>query len=208
MFGGTVARGFVQWRLTATQAALAAGDRDQARELCDTELELARASRRPREIGAVLRAAAMLEDGEAGIALLRESVATLERSQSVLELLRALVDLGAALRRAGQRQDARGFLERALDTASSRGAVALAGRAREELLATGARPRRTALRGVESLTPSELRVARLAGEGLRNREIAEALFVTVKTVDYHLRHIYQKLGVTREQLAGLLAAKP
>jgi DNA-binding CsgD family transcriptional regulator len=208
MFGGTLARGFVQWRLTAALAALAMGDRDRARELCEAELELARASRRPREIGAMLRVAAMLEDGGARVALLRESVATLEASQSVLELLRALVDLGAALRRAGQRQDARAFLERALDTASSRGATALAVQAREELLATGARPRRTALRGVDSLTPSELRVGRLAGEGLRNREIAEALFVTVKTVDYHLRHVYQKLGASREQLGELLAAKP
>jgi DNA-binding CsgD family transcriptional regulator len=74
------------------------------------------------------------------------------------------------------------------------------------LLAAGARPRRTALRGVAALTPSELRVARLAGEGLRNREIAEALFVTRKTVDYHLHHVYQKLGVGRERLAATLAA--
>ena len=204
-FGTTIGRGFVQWRCTATLAAAALGDRDQARALSDTELELARAGGRTREIGAMLRAGAVLEEGERRIERLREAVATLESSPSVLELLRALVDLGAALRRAGHRQEARGPLTRALDVASSRGATALAQRARDELLASGARPRRTALRGVESLTPSELRVARLAAEGLRNREIAEALFVTGKTVDYHLRHIYQKLGGRREDLAAALA---
>jgi DNA-binding CsgD family transcriptional regulator len=71
--------------------------------------------------------------------------------------------------------------------------------------ASGARPRRTALRGVASLTPSELRIARLAADALRNREIAEALFVTGKTVDYHLRHIYMKLGGSRADLAAALA---
>jgi DNA-binding CsgD family transcriptional regulator len=70
-----------------------------------------------------------------------------------------------------------------------------------------ARPRRTALGGVEALTPSELRVARLAAEGLLNREIAEALFISRKTVDYHLGHVYQKLEVPREGLAEALAGK-
>jgi DNA-binding CsgD family transcriptional regulator len=97
--------------------------------------------------------------------------------------------------------------EAARDLAMRRGASALAMRARDELLASGARPRRTALRGVAALTPSELRVARLAGESLRNREIAEALFVTRKTVDYHLRHVYQKLDVPRDELARALAPK-
>jgi DNA-binding CsgD family transcriptional regulator len=207
-FGGTMGRGVVQWRCVAALAADALGEHDRARALCDEELELARAGDRPREIGAALRTAAILARDERRIGLLEEAAETLERSQSVLELLRALVDLGAAMRRAGRRQAARKQLERALDVASSRGATALAQRAREELLATGARPRRTALRGVESLTPSELRVARLAADGLRNREIAEALFVTGKTVDYHLRHVYQKLGGGREGLARALAAKP
>jgi DNA-binding CsgD family transcriptional regulator len=206
-FVGVMGRGVVQWRCAAALAADALGEHDRARALCDEELELARAGDRAREIGAALRTAGLLARDERRLELLAEATHTLERSQSVLELLRALVDLGAALRRAGQRQAARRPLERALDVASSRGATALAQRAREELLATGARPRRTALRGVDSLTPSELRVARLAADGLRNREIAEALFVTGKTVDYHLRHVYQKLGGGREGLAEALAAK-
>jgi DNA-binding CsgD family transcriptional regulator len=205
VFGGT-GRGYLQWRCTAASAAMATGDRARAADLCAEELELARASERAHSIGAALRTAAALEEGERRIELLSEAVATLEASQTVLELLRALVDLGAAVRRAGRRQEARAPLERALDIAASRGATALAARAREELLAAGARPRRTALRGVAALTPSELRVARLAGEGLRNREIAEVLFVTRKTVDYHLHHVYQKLGVSRDDLAGTLDA--
>jgi DNA-binding CsgD family transcriptional regulator len=204
VYGGT-GRGYLQWRSTATLAAAASGDRARAAGLCAEELELARASDRPHLIGAALRTAAGLADSESRIELLSEAVDTLERSQTVLELLRALVELGAALRRAGRRQQARPPLQRALDLATSRGAAALAARAHEELLAAGARPRRTALRGVAALTPSELRVARLAAEGLRNREIAEALFVSRKTVDYHLHHVYQKLNTTREGLAETLA---
>jgi DNA-binding CsgD family transcriptional regulator len=207
VYGGT-GRGFLQWRCTAALAAAATGDRERAARLCDDELAIARAGDRAREIGATLRVMAALEEGERRIELLREAVDTLERSQSTLELLRALVDYGGALRRAGRRQEARQPLRRALDLASARGATALADRARQELLASGARPRRTALGGVEALTPSELRVARLAADGLRNREIAEALFVSPKTVDYHLRHVYQKLDVTRPGLARALAAKP
>jgi DNA-binding CsgD family transcriptional regulator len=205
IYGGT-GRGVVQWRCPAALAAAGIGDREQAARLCEEELEIARAGERPREIGAALRTAAVLDEGERRIRLLAEAVETLEPSQSLVELLHALVDLGAALRRAGRRQEARGPLERALDLASAKGATALAGCAREELLAAGARPRRTALRGVAALTPSELRVARLAGEGLRNREIAEALVVSRKTVDYHLHHVYQKLDTTREGLADALAA--
>jgi DNA-binding CsgD family transcriptional regulator/ketosteroid isomerase-like protein len=205
---GGIGRGYLQWRVTAAFAAVATGDRKHAARLCDDELEIARAGDRAREIGATLRTRATLEEGERRIELLHEAVETLERSQSTLELLRALVDYGGALRRAGRRQEAREPLLRALDLASARGATALAERARQELLASGARPRRTALGGVEALTPSELRVARLAADGLRNREIAEALFVSGKTVDYHLHHVYQKLDVTRPGLAEALAAKP
>lgn len=206
-YGGT-ARGFLQWRCAAALAAAATGDRKRAALLCEEELEIARAGERAREIGSALRTAAVLERGERRVRLLREAVETLEASQSTLELLRALVDLGGALRRAGHRQEARDPLGRALDVASTRGATVLAAHAREELLASGARPRRTALRGVDALTPSELRVARLAADGLRNREIAEALFVSRKTVDYHLRHVYQKLDAPREEFARELAAKP
>jgi DNA-binding CsgD family transcriptional regulator len=86
------------------------------------------------------------------------------------------------------------------------GARALATAAREELVASGARPRRAARSGVDALTPSERRVARMAAEGLGNREIAQALFVTVRTVEGYLTNVYQKLAIgSRDQLAEALA---
>src|SRR5919198_825370 len=137
------------------------------------------------------------EGGEPGLELLGEAVTTLERSQSALELARALGDYGAALRRAGRRVQARTELARALDLAHRCGARRIAGRARAELIAAGAKPRRDAITGRDALTPSELRVARLAAEGLANREIAQALFITTKTAKGHLSHVYHKLGITR-----------
>jgi DNA-binding CsgD family transcriptional regulator len=116
--------------------------------------------------------------------------------------------LGSALRRGGQPKDARAPLREALDLALRCGAPQLAGRAREELVAAGARPRRARLTGVESLTGSELRVARMAADGLTNREIAQALFVTVRTVEGHLTHAYGKLGIrTRAELEQALKAR-
>ena len=86
-----------------------------------------------------------------------------------------------------------------------RGARALAAEARAELLITGARPRRARISGIESLTASERRVAQLAAQGLTNRQIAQALFVSHPTVVTHLSHVYQKLNLSsREQLAGAL----
>ena len=117
------------------------------------------------------------------------------------ELARALVDLGAATREAGEREEARSVLSRGLELATECGATALAERARSELLAAGARPRRTAVTGVEALTPSERRVAEMAAGGLVNREIAQALFVTEKTVETHLGKAYSKLKVrSRKEL--------
>ena len=85
------------------------------------------------------------------------------------------------------------------------GAAAAAVRAQAELTATGARPRRALLTGAESLTPRELRVGELAAKGLTTRAIAELLFVTPKTVEYHLRHVYQKLDISsRAQLSEAL----
>jgi DNA-binding CsgD family transcriptional regulator len=85
------------------------------------------------------------------------------------------------------------------------GARALVERAREELSATGARPRHTARYGIDALTASELRIARMAADGRSNREIAQALFVTIRTVEMHLTHAYQKLEiVSRKQLAAAL----
>jgi DNA-binding CsgD family transcriptional regulator len=185
------------WRGEAALACSALGDTREARRLAREQLELARAFGRPRTLGISLRACGLVEGGEAGRELLQEAVEALQRSQSPLELTRALCDYGAALRRAGRRVRARTELERALDLAHRCGARRIAGRARAELIAAGAKPRRDAITGRDALTPSELRVARLAAEGLSNREIAQALFITTKTAKGHLSRAYHKLEITR-----------
>ncbi len=130
----------------------------------------------------------------------------LEGSGARLEHARAMADLGAALRRAGQRADSREVLQVALDLAHRCGAITLTERTRTELVAAGGRPRRLVLSGLDSLTPSERRVAQLAADGLSNREIAQNLFITARTVEGHLTHAYEKLAITsREQLPAALA---
>jgi DNA-binding CsgD family transcriptional regulator len=132
-------------------------------------------------------------------------VATLEGTQAALEHARALTELGAALRRAGSRAEARDHLRMALDIAHRCGGAVVEHQARQELLAAGARPRTSALTGFDALTPSERRVAELAATGGTNREIAQALFVTPRTVEGHLTNVYAKLGVgSREELAGVV----
>ena len=139
--------------------------------------------------------------------MLREAVATLEGSEARLDHAHALVDLGAALRRAGKRTEARERLAEGLELADRCGATALVDMAEAELRAAGARPRRRALSGVASLTPSELRVAEMAAEGMMNKEIAQALFVTLRTVEMHLSNAYGKLEISsRDQLPEVLGA--
>lgn len=194
-----------EWRSRAALAAAALGDRGRARELWEEELKLARAFGAPRAIGIALRSGGVIEGGDGGIELLRSAADALESSPARLERARALTELGAALRRARQPREAREPLRQGLQLADDCGASALAARARDELVAAGARPRRDASRGQAALTPRELRVAELAAEGLGNREIAETLFITRKTVEAHMRSIFRKLEITsREQLRSSL----
>jgi DNA-binding CsgD family transcriptional regulator len=196
----------VPWRSEAALIHAAFGNAPEASRLAGEQLELARAFDRPRILGISLPAAGMVEGGERGIELLRDAVTTLERSQSPLELARAGTDYGSALRRAGRRVQARDELERALDLAHRCGARRIANQARAELIAAGAKPRRDAITGRDALTAGELRVARLAAEGLTNREIAQALFITTKTAKAHLNRVYRKLEITRRgQLPDALA---
>jgi DNA-binding CsgD family transcriptional regulator len=137
--------------------------------------------------------------------LLRESVATLARTEAALEHARSSIALGALLRRANRRREARDILRPALAAAHHAGAQALADHAATELRATGARPRRVMLTGLDALTASERRVAELGSEGLTNREIAQTLFVTARTVEGHLTQVFAKLDIpNREALAGAL----
>jgi DNA-binding CsgD family transcriptional regulator len=195
------------WRSDGALVAHGLGDRHEARRLVGEEVELARRWGAPRPVGVALRAAGLIEGGDEGIELLRESVDVLATSQAQLERAKSFTELGAALRRANQRASARTFLHEGLELAHRCGALVLVERAHAELLATGARPRRLVRSGVDSLTPSERRVARMATEGQTNREIAQALFVTPKTVETHLSHVYRKLGIqARSQLAGAMTA--
>jgi DNA-binding CsgD family transcriptional regulator len=182
------------WRSTLA-LALPASARNEALSLLDIELKQARKIGQPRAIGVALRAWGLLCKGEKQISLLTQSIAALEGCPSQLEQAHALTDLGAALRRVSRRSEARQPLRRALDLAADCGASALATRAREELVAAGARPRRERLSGVAALTASERRVGQMAAEGMTNREIAQALFVTMKAVAFHLTHVYEKLEI-------------
>jgi len=200
--------GYVHARSGAALALLRLGQRQNACQLADAELADVRAFGAPRALGIALRAAGLAHGGQEGLALLGESVAALDNSPALLERARSLAELGAALRRDGQRAAARDPLARALDLATRCGARPLAAMARDELRAVGVRPRRPWRTGVDALTPSELRVARLAAEGRFNREIAGELYVTLKAVEGHLARAYAKLGIDgRSQLARALAAE-
>jgi DNA-binding NarL/FixJ family response regulator len=142
-----------------------------------------------------------------GLEHLEEACAVLEPSPARLERAKALAALGEALRRARRPTDAREPLRKALELAEVSGATALVKRIRSEIYATGSRPRTTALSGVHSLTASERRVAGLAADGLSNRDIAQTLYVTPKTVEVHLGNAYRKLGIaSRRELPDALAS--
>jgi DNA-binding CsgD family transcriptional regulator len=193
----------IPWRGVAVRALLQLGE--PAEELASEQLGVARKWGAATEVGAALRLLAHAT-ADARLELLTESVETLEGSPARLELARSLVDLGEALRVARRRSDAREPLHRAIDLAAECGSVVLRTRAVEALEALGDRPRRHVVVGAEALTASERRVADLAAAGRANREIAQELFVTPKTVENHLGRIYTKLGIAgRRDLARVLA---
>jgi DNA-binding CsgD family transcriptional regulator len=197
--------GYLHARAGAAQALLRLGEREAARQLAQAELADVRGFGAPRALGIASRVAGLTQGGERGLGLLGESVDSLRRSPALLELAHSLTELGAALRRGGQRAASREPLAEGLELAVRCGARRLAAHAREELKATGARPRREWRTGVESLTPSELRIVRLAAEGRTNREIALELYVTLKTVEGHLSRAYTKLRIEgRAALPGVL----
>jgi DNA-binding CsgD family transcriptional regulator len=185
-----------RWRSRASAALLAMGDVEDARVMARDDIERARRWGAASGIGTALRATALAEDGVASVDRLREAVAVLECSPARLDHARALVDLGAALRRANQRKDARQTLRDGLQLAETYGARRLVENARTELRAAGARSGDPWGAGAQRLTASERRVAELAAEGRSNPEIAQSLFVTRKTVETHLGRVYQKLAIS------------
>jgi DNA-binding CsgD family transcriptional regulator len=181
----------VPWRLAAAETLLALGDADRARELVAEHLELARQKDLPEAIGAALRVRGL---AAGDVAVLAEAVELLNGGFTRLELARALVDYGAVMRKQDP-SDARRMLDRGATLAEELGALALAARAGELSVAAGSRPRRAARRGPAALSAAERRTARLAAEGMTNREIAETLVVSEKTVESQLRAAFRKLGI-------------
>ena len=198
---------YLPWRSEAALALLALGDRESAERLAEEELELARAFGAPRALGVAKHAVGVVAGGDRGALLLREAIEAFERGDARLERARALADLGALLRRRNRRTEARELLRESLDAAHRSGAKLLAERADTELRATGARPRRVVLTGLDSLTASEGRIAELARQGLSNREIAQMLFITTRTVEGHLTSVFRKLRVdSRDELPAALVS--
>lgn len=193
----------------AARALRASGERLPIGELVASMEPLARRWGSPSAVAHLLRTQAAAHDGQEAVDDLEEAVALLKGSPRRLEYLNALLDLGQVLRREGRRIDARPPLRSALKLARQCGAARVAKRAHGELQATGEKVRSYSPIGVESLTPSERRVAKLAASGMTNRQIAQSLFVTVKTVEAHLSAAYDKLDInSRLQLPGALGSGP
>jgi DNA-binding CsgD family transcriptional regulator len=196
------------WRSASAYALMRLNRLQEGRDLAAEELELARAYGAPRAISVALRALAHAEahgDLDRPIALLEEAVENAGAGEARLEHCRAQLDLGTVFRRTGRRSDAGRALGEALELARTCGARLLEERALEELEVAGTRVQRAARRGADALSPSERRVVALAIEGLSNRQIAEALFVTRKAVEWHLGNAYRKLDVrSRRELPAAL----
>ena len=193
------------WRPLAALAHAALGQHDQAIAVASDAVRRAREFGAADYLGVTLRAAGVVAERERSIVLLSEAVSVLSRSPARLEHARALVNLGAALRRANHRSDAREPLCQGLELARSCGAQPLAMQAQQELEATGARPRKLMITGLESLTASERRIVHMAAQGQSNPQIAQALFVSLKTVETHLGNAYRKLDIrSRFELSRVL----
>jgi DNA-binding CsgD family transcriptional regulator len=192
--GGVDTPTMFPWRSHAARALLRLGDHQQARDLAVEELKLAEKGQIRGAIAEARTTLGVIEGGSAGEQHIRSALEILGDSPRMLTRIRVLTELGSMIRRQGRPKDARPFLRSALDLAHRHGALARAEQARDELTVAGAKPRRAALTGVDALTPSERRVVEMVGMGLSNREIADTLFVSPRTVSTHLTHIYQKLS--------------
>lgn len=192
------------WRSQAALAHHRLGESEAARALADEEVALARAFGAPRALGVALTAAGLVGDDPLDERL-EEAVAVLSASPARLDLARALIVHGSAMRRRGERVAARPSLTQGLELALECGAAPLVEEATQQLASAGGRPRNVLRRGRDALTPTELRVARLAAEGHSNPEIAQAQFVTLKTVETQLGSCYRKLGISsrRELMQAL-----
>jgi DNA-binding CsgD family transcriptional regulator len=156
-----------------------------------------------RALGIQARSRALLNDGEDAEALYREALELLATGHSTLHLARTQLVYGEWLRRRGRRVDARKQLRATYETFSRLGARGFAERARRELLATGETVRRRSVETRDDLTPQEAEIARLAGRGYTNPEIGARLFISPRTVEWHLHKVFMKLAISsRRELRG------
>ncbi|MEU8781084.1 AAA family ATPase [Streptomyces sp. NPDC048637] len=203
---GTVSPAMSPWRSRAVAVHLALGETDSAHALVEQELDLARRCQIPRALGAALRAAGTAANGPQGLDLLAEAVTVLGPTPARLELARTLHDFGVALMRRDDKRGARRALRQGLDLAVRCGATMLATRMGEQLHLAGGRVARSGGRGIRVLTAGEERVCTLAVRGFSNKQIAELLVVSLRTVETHLTGAYRKLGITgRPHLAAAMA---
>jgi DNA-binding NarL/FixJ family response regulator len=182
----------------AAEVYAAAGDSERATATAAEALSIADAWGTPGARGQALLAGARVGvSGDEAIDMLRSAVELLSQSPARFHEARARVSLGAALRRAGHRVDSREPLRDGYELARVCGAEGLAEHARSELRTSGIRLQRDAASGADALTPSERRIAEMAASGLSNPEIAQELFLTVKTIEMHLTRTYRKLDIRR-----------
>ena len=194
------------WKAYAAPALAALDQKELAATLVREQVAMARHVGAPRSLGLALQAAALATGEDERLGLLQEAESVHEPSQARLELAHGLAELGSELSRLGRRREGRDAQRSAIAVADQCGAVALVERARAELQAGPGRRARLELTGRSALTGAELRVCRQAAEGQTNREIAQELFVTEKTVERHLSSAYQKLGIrSRFQLAAAIS---
>jgi DNA-binding CsgD family transcriptional regulator len=194
------------WGLTELiESAARTGSTDLATDALDRLARKARASRTDWALGMEARSRALLREGDDADTLYREAIAHLGRTRVRAELARAHLLYGEWLRRASRRVDARGELNVAYEMLSAMGAEGFAERARRELLATGATVRKRSPETREELTAQEEQIARLARDGLSNPEIGAQLFISARTVEWHLRKVFTKLDISsRRQLRAAL----
>jgi DNA-binding CsgD family transcriptional regulator len=195
-----------RWRPQLATALLAMGAQEEAATVAADGLTAAREWGAAHVLAEALHVAGAVSGGEAGLELIREAVDVAGASEAALEHARSLAAFGGALRRAGRSREAREPLRAALDDALRCGATRLAAQVQDELVSAGAQPRSLRTSGVTALTATERRMVETVAEGRTNREAAQALFVSEKTVETHLRHAYAKLGISsRAQLRAALA---
>ncbi|MER7150206.1 AAA family ATPase [Streptomyces lydicus] len=196
--------GFFPWRSEAALVYAALRQGEAARALAEEELRLARSWGVPEVTGVAVRALGVVVGGRKGLDLLGEAVRLLDGTPARVRYAQALADCGVLARKVGRLSEARAHLRQAVSVAHECTATSLADQALAELRAAGDRPRTRTFHGVGALTPTERRVADLAGRGLTNREIAQRLFVGLRTVEVHLTNVYGKLAI--DGRAGLTRA--